>query len=162
MPIIPLPPPPPGPIGGSLLASLYWFLIAADTSGLDADRAAAIMTVRAAIGKRMFPGGILDEGIPVPALTFMLVDNGTDHILDGISDGLYRPRIQFDVWAMRALDVEALANALRTSLDGLTNAFLGSTEVDVLLWDNEIDKPEVYAERRQYCRMLDFRIMSAV
>lgn len=156
-----------------MLADLKTFLGTSNTAGLDEDRAAAVAVVRSMTGigspivrTRIYPGMILDEGVVIPegsgALTLMVVDNGTDHILDGVSDGLYRPRIQFDVWAMRAKDVEALAKALRTALDGFTGAFLGSTEVDVLLWDNEIDKPEVYAERKQYCRMLDFRILSAV
>lgn len=140
-----------------VLTDLYNFLLVASTSGLDSNRAAAIATVRSMAGTQMY-AGILDEGAKLPALTYELVDDGTEHTLDGASEGMYHPRVQIDVWTMSSADRKALGLAVKQALDGYSG-FMGSgqTDVCVLLWDNEIDGYE--PDRKQYHKMLDFRVI---
>ena len=135
--------------------------ITAGTS-TDLTRQAALTTIQemigdgnSPIGMQMFPD-TLATGAVMPALTYMLVDDGTDHILDGVSDGLYRPRVQIDVWADDPGDRKVLGLALKQALDGLTNLFFGSTDLNTLMWSNEIDTYE--PERKQYRKMLDFTV----
>lgn len=165
-----------------VLTDLRTFLVASDTSALDPDRAAAIDTVRSMItssdrqrtppnSERSSPPAppapgparmyrdFLDEGATLPALTFQLVDSVGDNLLDGQPDGLSRTRVQIDVWTMLDADRTVLAEAVKTALEGLVTAFMGSTEVNALLCDNEIDSFE--PERRQYRRTLDFTILYA-
>ena len=148
------------------LTDLYTFLTTASTAGMDSDRAAAIATVRAMIATpapvvapntpwRIYPD-ILAEGVTLPALTYTLIDDKTEHTLDGASEGMYYPRVQIDIWANNSIDRMNLGLAVKESLDGYTGLMVG-TEVCVLLWDNEIDNYE--PERLQYRKTLDFRII---
>lgn len=143
------------------LTDLYAFITMADTSGLDENRAAAIATIRSLIGSgspiayRMYPD-ILDEGCQLPALTYQLISETGGHDLDASPDGLYFPLVQIDVWANSALDRWNLGLAVKEALDGFAGTMVGTT-VDALLWDNNIDSFE--SDRKQYRRMMDFRII---
>ena len=137
------------------LTDLFDFIMAADTSGLDSDRAAAIAIIRSTIGTRMYPD-ILDEGATLPALTYQLISNNGGHSLDAQTDGLYFARVQIDVWAKTAVARGNLGLAVKQALDGFTRIMIG-TDVCALLWDNELDSFE--PDRKQYRRMIDFRII---
>lgn len=143
-----------------MLTDLRAFIVSADTSGLDADRAAAIASIRAAIGTKMFHD-ILDEGVALPALTYQLISDRSDLTQDGDS-GLYDPRVQIDVWAKTALSRDQISAAIVTALHGYAGLMnpVGSpvtgTPVCVITWDNSIDTFE--SDRKQYRRTLDFKI----
>ena len=140
-----------------MLTDLYSFVVSDDMSGLDADRAAAIATIRSMIGTQMYPL-TLREGTVPPALTYQLIDNGADHTLDGANDGLFHPRVQIDGWALRYVDLITLSDAVRIALDGFIG-FIGPglTDVNVLIWDNEMDTYE--PDRKEFRKTLDFRVI---
>jgi hypothetical protein len=145
-----------------MLTDLYAYITAADTSTLDADRAAALTTIRGLIASgsplisRLYPD-IVDEGAQLPAMSYSVISNTAEHTLDGANDGLFSPRVQIDVFSTTSLQRGTLGDAVKVALDGYTQTAMGGTFVGVLIWDNEIDVFE--SERKQYRKTLDFKVV---
>lgn len=81
------------------------------------------------IGSRVHPL-MLPQAPTVPALTYQTVSTLPMHTLQQAS-ALQRIRMQIDVWAKTYLDVETVATALNTCLDGFRGVMGGSPGLHV-------------------------------
>lgn len=138
----------------SFSADLRQYVI--NGTSLEPARQAALTVIQSAIAGQMYPE-VLAEAATLPALTFQLISNSTDHTLDAQPCGLEEPRLQIDVWANTGVQREILGQALKDALDGINGTTLVNTEFDVILWDNELNSFE--PDRKQYRKMLDFKIL---
>lgn len=85
--------------------------------------------ITALVGKRIHPGE-LPENSPVPAIAFSGVSRVGVENLEGPS-GLVAIRFQFDCWAKRITQAEAVGDQLRLALDGFAGVMGGPGGVEV-------------------------------
>lgn len=138
-----------------MLTDLRTYIVSQDTTGMDSARATALTAIRAAIGGRMFPD-VPDEGISATSLSYQLIDDSLGHVLVGTNDGLYRARVQIDVWAFDPITRESVSDNLVIALDGFMGT-IGTTPIGILLWDNGLNMYE--PDRKYYRKVLDFKVL---
>jgi hypothetical protein len=142
-----------------MTTDIYNYLITPPAIGFDATRGAALTALQTAIGTlataRLFPM-VLDEGCALPAARYQLIDNSTGHNLEGGSDGLFAARVQIDIYSTDQAQTQTLADAVRVALDGYTDVMLGSTALNALMFDNELESFE--DDRKLHVRTLDFMV----
>jgi hypothetical protein len=116
-------------------------------------RLAADGTISGLVSTRIFPL-MLPQNPTYPALVFRRISGPRMHDLQG-SIGRGTARLQIDSWATGYLGAQALAAAVRSSLDGFTG-MLTSLHAVIKL-DNEIDDYDDDADK--YRVIQDFRII---
>lgn len=116
-------------------------------------RLAANGTISGLVSTRIYPL-ILPKSPTMPALVYHKVSGPRVHDLDGAS-GRALPRIQIDSWADTYTGAQALAAAVRGSLDGY-NGLLTTIRATFKL-DNEIDD---YEEDTKLYRVIQDYIIS--
>jgi hypothetical protein len=62
----------------------------------------------------------------LPCVTFFRVSRTDSYVLEGKSGGLPEERIQFDCWGRTVEEVEAVADALRSRLNGPLRGYWGA------------------------------------
>lgn len=134
----------------------FYQLVNSGVTG-DSTRDAQLQAIRTALAGRFSPD-IIDEAATVPAASFTLIDNRQGHQLDGTVDGLYFARVQIDIVSKSAAQNDSLGKSFRIALDGLTGLVIGTTEINSLLFDNDLDMYD--GDRKQYRKIIDFRLIS--
>lgn len=103
-----------------------------------------LVTASTPAAGRIYPL-VLPQNPTLPAVTFSRVSGLRVHNLGGVS-GRARPRISISSWASTYAGVQALAAAIRASLNGFKGT-LATIAADIRI-DNEIDlyeeEPKVY------------------
>lgn len=117
-------------------------------------RLAADGTVSGLVGTRIYPLR-LPQAPTYPAISYRRVSGVRLHDLDGTS-GRGMPRIEIDSWADTYVGVQALAAAIRQSLDGFNGTL--TTIKAVIKLDNELDLSEDEPEPDIYRIMQDYRV----
>lgn len=100
-------------------------------------------------GNRIYPHKLPEKNLSLPAITYMRAGTFTDQALDGPS-GDQRPRIQFDVWAERYLEGQAVADQLESLLDGF-RGMMGERLVRTVMLENRFD---LYEDAARYERVV--------
>jgi hypothetical protein len=143
-----------------MTTDLYNYLITAPAVGFDATRSAALTALQTAIGAsadaRLYPM-VLAEGCDLPACRYQMIDTVQGHVLEGHNEGLYASRVQIDVYSTKRAETASLAQNLKDALDGLTDTTLGTTPINGLLLDNELESYE--DGRKLHVRTLDFIVL---
>lgn len=85
----------------------------------------------ALVGRRVTPA-LRDQGEPLPAVVFNLVDGQADVVHDGPS-GLSESRIQIDAYAETWDEVKAVSRAVRDCLDGYAGTPEDGVQIQAVL-----------------------------
>ena len=117
----------------------------------------ASTTLTALCGMRIYPM-ILPDDCQYPAISYQRISETPDYTLDG--PGTFdEVRLQIDCWAETALQTRALADVIRTSIDGLSGTCSGLT-----IWNAMRDNAQDFYEpdHRLYRHSVDYRIQFAL
>lgn len=97
---------------------------------------------------------ILPQNWTAPAITYQRISGPRLHDLSGPS-GRAMPRIQFDIYGSSYSSVKAVADALRSAIDGHTGS-MGSTDIGYVTIENDFDS---YSDETEIWRVtMDFII----
>lgn len=123
------------------------------------DLVSFLETVSTAASDRIYPMN-LPQAAVYPALTYHEVSAVRDRDLCGPT-GRARPRISISSWARHYGDAHELADEIRVALQGF-RGMMGSTRIDDVRLDNEIDLFEQEAGAKGVHRVVQDYIISFV
>lgn len=111
-------------------------------------------------GGRVYPLIIPQDNNQWPAIGFTTISTERPHALDTRSSGYASARIQLAIWDPTHAAAKVMAESCRMALDGysgeVTNADGSKSEINHVLWDNEVDLYD--AEMRLFGVSVDFLV----
>lgn len=113
----------------------------------------------ALVGTRLYPNVLPQRNLTLPAIVWQRIATTRVNSLSGPS-GLATPRFQFTCWAATYAAAQAVAEALRTALDGYTGAAGAYTVSDAILEDEgDMYEPSIgLKEKEAYGVRVDYTI----
>lgn len=129
----------------SNLKTVLWAFVTADAG------------VAALIADRLYPAGEVPASAARPYITYQMIDSPRERHQGGACS-LYRPRVQFDIWADSELEAAQIADALEARLEAYTGSMVsGGITVSVrracMQDENDAWEPPQRAEEKGIFRI---------
>ena len=111
-------------------------------------------TLSGLVGSRIYPE-IMPQGVTYPAVSYQRVSTGRTNLLSGVDD-FTEVRVIIDCWDDSYSGVKAVADAVKSAIDGVT--VLGAQSIQHCFMESMSDLSQIDGDREDRRVSMDFLI----